>query len=268
MRSGRPLKRWRYVAAFGPDLMLCAGDAKIGPLRQRWWAVAERGAPLIERTSLGSAGGSLATTFARSPGSEAERPADCFVSSGGVEISLRIDDERSPVEPVEVVSMSGRGWIWTRKQAGLAASCTVDLRGHKREVDLEAVVDDTAGYHRRHTAWRWSTGVGRAASGERVAWNLVSGVHDAPTASERTLWVDGAPVEVGSARFADDLSEVETADGGSLAFSPWAAREHRLNAVLVRSAYRQPFGTFSGRLPGGLTLEEGYGVMEEHDVRW
>jgi hypothetical protein len=36
----------------------------------------------------------------------------------------------------------------------------------------------------------------------------------------------------------------------------------------VQSRYRQPFGTFSGRLPGGLELAAGYGVMEEHDVRW
>jgi hypothetical protein len=36
----------------------------------------------------------------------------------------------------------------------------------------------------------------------------------------------------------------------------------------VRSRYRQPFGTFSGALPGGIELADGYGVMEEHDVWW
>ena len=41
-RRGRPLKRWRYVGVFGPELMLCAGDARIGPVRQRWWAMVER----------------------------------------------------------------------------------------------------------------------------------------------------------------------------------------------------------------------------------
>ena len=33
-RDRRLLKRWRYVGAYGPQLMLCAGDAHIGPLRQ------------------------------------------------------------------------------------------------------------------------------------------------------------------------------------------------------------------------------------------
>ena len=36
----------------------------------------------------------------------------------------------------------------------------------------------------------------------------------------------------------------------------------------MRSRYRQPFGTFSGVLPNGVRLAEGYGVMEDHDVRW
>jgi hypothetical protein len=41
-----------------------------------------------------------------------------------------------------------------------------------------------------------------------------------------------------------------------------------VNLIVMRSRYRQPFGTFAGELPGGLRLAEGYGVMEEHDVRW
>jgi hypothetical protein len=40
-----------------------------------------------------------------------------------------------------------------------------------------------------------------------------------------------------------------------------------MNMVLMRSDYRQPFGTFAGTLPG-IELAEGYGVMETHDVWW
>ena len=36
----------------------------------------------------------------------------------------------------------------------------------------------------------------------------------------------------------------------------------------MRSSYAQPFGTFTGELPGGLRLAEGFGVMERHDVHW
>src|SRR2546423_6598119 len=56
VRRGRPLKRWRYLGFYGPELMLCAGDVHVGPLRQQFWAVVEPGQPLRERTSLRSAG--------------------------------------------------------------------------------------------------------------------------------------------------------------------------------------------------------------------
>jgi hypothetical protein len=139
----------------------------------------------------------------------------------------------------------------------------VSVGGRTFEVDGEdGFVDESAGYHARHTAWRWSAGVGRAADGRRVAWNLVDGVHDG-TASERTVWIDGEPREVPAQEFAPDLSRV-----GGLEFREWSARESRVNLVVMRNRYRQPFGEFSGELPCGLRLAEGYGVMEEHDVVW
>src|SRR4051812_20847236 len=56
VRRGRPLKRWHYIGFYGPEVMLCAGDVRVGFLRQQFWAVAERGRPLREQTSLRSAG--------------------------------------------------------------------------------------------------------------------------------------------------------------------------------------------------------------------
>jgi hypothetical protein len=38
-----------------------------------------------------------------------------------------------------------------------------------------------------------------------VGWNLVSGVHDAPRASERTVWLDGAAHEVAPVTFSGGL---------------------------------------------------------------
>ena len=106
-------------------------------------------------------------------------------------------------------------------------------------------------------------GLGWGEGGERVAWNLVEGVHDGPEASERTVWVDGEPREVGPQPFARDLSAV-----GGLRFTAWSAREDDTNRLVVRSRYRQPFGTFAGELPGRPRLASGQGVMEWHDARW
>jgi Protein of unknown function (DUF2804) len=161
------------------------------------------------------------------------------------------------------VCPSGRSYAWTRKQGGIRAAGTIALDGEPRPFEARAVIDDTAAYYERHTSWRWSAGVGVARDGRGVAWNLVSGVNDPPQGSERTVWVDGDPREVEPVAFADDLSYV-----GALRFSAEAVRERRENLVLLRSTYRQPFGTFSGELPGGVELAEGYGVMEDHDVYW
>ena len=51
-------------------------------------------------------------------------------------------------------------------------------------------------------------------------------------------------------------------------FAAEAVRERRDNLVVVRSDYRQPFGTFAGSLPGVGAVSGGLGVMEHHVARW
>ena len=154
VRGGRPLKRWRYVGAYGPELMLCSITGRIGVVPFSWWAVWDG-----ERLREGRRGLKLEV-------------------SGGAEI--------------EVVSPHGRQYAWTRKRVARVRGSFGELAG---------IVDESAGYHARHTAWRWSAGVGTLVSGEPVAWNLVDGIHDAPEASERTVWVAGEPHEVGPVAF-------------------------------------------------------------------
>jgi Protein of unknown function (DUF2804) len=229
-------KRWRWVGVFSPELMLCVGDARVGPLRRRWWAIALPDGTVRE----GRRGVELTPGRAR--------------VSGVFDLTL---DENQGVE-VRSTTPAGNS-IWTRKQGGIAARGAV--YGH--EIEGRAIVDDSDGRHDRHTAWRWSAGIGAAEDGSPVAWNLVDGIHDAPEASERRVWHDGEPVEVGPVEFAPDLSRV-----GGLVFTPWAVRRENVNLIVIRSYYRQPFGTFSGALPDGTGLREAYGVMEEHDALW
>ena len=253
-RAGRPLKRWRYVGVYTPELMLCVGDARVGPVPQRFWAVALPGGELRERTTFGAGGVALDGSAVR-------------VEAPGVRIELAL--EESP--GVEVVSpVNERGaYIWTRKQACVPVRGTVELDGARHAIEGDAgFVDDSAGYHARHTTWRWSAGIGTAVDGRPLGWNLVTGLHDAVTASERTLWVAGETIETGPARFAEDLSSIEIDGGGELRFDEWSRREHSTNALVMRSRYSQPFGSFSGTLPGGIQLAQGYGVMETHDVHW
>ena len=214
LRGGRPLKRWSYVGAYGPDLMLCAARGRIGLVPFSWWAVWD---------------------------------GELREGTGRLDVEIRGGAE------IEVVSPHGDQYIWTRKY-----EASVRFAGH----ELRGIVDQSAGYHARHTAWHWSAGVGTLVTGEPVAWNLVDGVHDAPEASERTVWVAGEPREVPPVRF-DGLSGV-----AGLRFEAVATRAARENYLVVRSDYEQPFGRFSGELPGAGELREGWGVMERHDVVW
>lgn len=236
--SGRPRKSWRWIGVLGPEFMLCAARAQIGPLRRRWWALALPDGSLREGRRVRIQGSRISID-----------------GLGELDVHER--------EPVETLSPHGRGWIWTAKQADVPVTGVLDLGGGRIDVSARGVVDDSAGYHARHTAWKWSAGVGVTGDGRRVGWNLVAGVHDDPEASERTVWVDGEPRHVPPVEFAPDLSAV-----GGLEFRAWAMREENVNLLLLRNRYRQPFGEFSGELPGGLRLARGWGVMEEHDVRW
>ena len=250
-RGSRPLKRWRYVGVYGPDLMICVGSVRIGPFRQEFWAVWDRGAGrLHERTRRGNRTVGLPEGRVR-------------VRDGEVRIELELAEGPG----VETVCPSGASYAWTRKQGGIGATGTVDVGAGARYIDSRAVVDDTAGYHARHTCWHWSAGVGVATDGRPVAWNLVEGVNDPATSSERTVWVDGVAEEPPPSDFAADLGRVD-----GLVFHQESVRERNENYGLLRSRYRQPFGTFAGRLPAadgaGAELAEGYGVMERHDAFW
>jgi hypothetical protein len=233
-------KLWRWVGVFSPELMLCAGDAQVGPLPRRWWAVALPDGTLHEgRRGVRMLRGWL-----------------------GVRNVMGIALDEGP--GVEVTSETpDLHYIWTRKQGGVPARGRVQIEGRTYDIEARAIIDESLGFHDRRTRWFWCAGVGTAEDGSPVAWNLVDGIHDAEWGSERRVWRDGQPVEVAPVKFAPDLSRV-----GALAFTPWAEREDNVNLLVIRSHYRQPFGTFAGELPDGTRLREGYGVMEEHDALW
>jgi len=244
----RPLKRWRYVGVYGPDAMLCAADVAIAGLGQQFWAVWDR-ARLRERTVIRPT----------RPRPVSVPDGRLIVRDGDVEIDLTLVDDG---EAVEVASPHGRSFIWTRKQP-VRARGTVRIAGRAIPVDAPGLIDDSAGYHARNTAWEWSAGGGTSAAGERVVWNLVTGVHDGAQVSERTVWVDGVARAVAPVAFSPALDAV-----GGLRFAEEARRARRDELLVFASDYVQPFGSFAGTLPGGVELRDGFGVMERHTARW
>jgi hypothetical protein len=254
LRGGRPLKRWRYVAAFADELMLCAAVAAVGPGRSSWWAVWDR-----ERGILAEHTRTIGPALVRFGDGGRVR-----VSDRGVTIDIAIDEGAA----VDSVNAHGAQYVWTRKQAGRPCRGRVVVDGRAIDLDGLAIVDDTAGYHARETEWWWSAGVGRDAGGAAVGWNLVTGVNDGATCSERSIWSAAGAREVGPVTFAPGLEEVSFSEGGRLSFESEAIRSRRDRLLVVRSDYRQPFGRFSGSLPGVGRLDGALGVMEHHIARW
>ena len=251
VRDGRPLKRWRYVGVYGADLMLCAGTVRVAGVPQCFWAVWDRGTRVLrERTRLGPARGRVVV-----------REDAVRVRDDGVRIELALEEAGAPVA---VTSRHGRSTIWTRKRPVLARG-TVVLDGRIVEVEARGLADESAGHHARETAWDWCAGVGHTGDGRALVWNLVAGVHDARRGSERTVWVDGVAHEVDPVAFSAALDAA-----GDLRFAAEAERRRhdRVAFGLLESEYRQPFGAFSGTLPGGIAVASGQGVMERHRARW
>lgn len=251
-RDGQLRKRWRYVAAFGDDMMLCAARVQVGPFGQTFWVAWDRRARRrLAHTSL-------------RPGRREVTMVGPAVEIGarGLRARLRLGESA----PVEAICPSGSGWGWTRKRAGMPVTGTVEAGGRRWDLSGRGVDDESAGYHRRHTSWRWSAGVGRAEDGRPVAWNLVDGINDPPASSERAIWIEDEPVEPTPVRF-HGLEAIEFDDGARLGFAGECERSRSDNLLLIRSTYRLRFGTFSGRL-GSVRLAEGLGVMEQHEALW
>jgi hypothetical protein len=249
---GQNRKRWRYIGVFAPELMLCAARAQVGPLGQAFWVLWDRhDRRRVDRTSFRPGSGEVTMD-----GNRLE------IEARGLRASLRLGE----AAPIESICRSGSGWGWTRKRAGVPVSGTIETDDRRWGVDALAVDDESAGYHRRHTSWRWSAGVGSAKDGRAVAWNLVEGINDPPRDSERAIWVDGEPYEPAPASFQGEAG-IEFSSGARLCFEEECERARNENLLLVSSRYRHRFCRFHGSLDG-LDLSEGLGVVEDHDARW
>jgi hypothetical protein len=256
-RGGRRLKQWRYVAVFAEQFLLCAARVQVGPLGQTFWVIWDREERrLHEHTRL---------RLPSARGEVWEEEGVTHVMAGSeIRARLRIGEGQW----VEAVCPTPEGeYVWTRKRADVPVECDVRAAGKRWRLEARGMEDQSAGYHPRHTVWSWSSGVGRLEDGRSVGWNLVSGINDPPQRSERAIWIDGQPSEPGPVEF-EQLDAISFDDGSRLSFSAETERSRTENKLTVRYTYRQPFGEFTGSLPGGLRLAGGRGVMEHHDAHW
>lgn len=266
-------KRWRYVGVFCEAFLLCAARAQVGPFGQTFWAVADRETGEMHERTVKRAPLTRGEVWSeRAQGGHweigsGEPGVVTLIDAGEVRAELRIGEGRWAESVCPARGEGEGGYVWTRKRIA-PVECEIALPGGRSfKRAAFGIEDESAGYHPRHTVWQWSAGVGLAADGRPVGWNLVSGVNDPPERSERAIWIEGEPYEPAPVSFADDLSGIGFEGGERLAFTTEAERRAEENLGLIKFKYRQPFGTFSGSLDG-IELAEAYGVMEHHDALW
>ena len=271
-RNGVLRKQWRYVAAFAEPFHVCAARVQVGPLGQTFWAIVDRErGEILENTKLrlpGARGEVFREREGGGPAPNLGRANDAglvdHIATKQVRVRLRVGEGRwaESINPAP-----DENYVWTRKRCDVPIHCHVRFGDREWKLDARGVEDESAGYHPHHTVWSWSAGVGTTRDGRSVGWNLVEGINDPEARSERAIWLDGEPTEPGPVRF-EELDAIAFDDGARLEFACDRERRAAQKLPLVSYEYRQPFGAFTGTLPGGIELASGLGVMEFHDAHW
>ncbi|HKR62019.1 MAG TPA: DUF2804 family protein [Pyrinomonadaceae bacterium] len=199
-RSGQLRKSWHYVSFWSRELSFCAAQVKVGPLQQEYWGIWDRAAGQFRQASH---------IF----GSQLQlQPNRVQVVDGDVRIYVAFENCVS----FEVYRPAGSAYIWSHKDYSREARGTVQYGNTRREVTGVMFVDVNAGYHERHTSWRWAAGAGLDQQGRLIAFNAITGLFDTPNQSERTVWIQDSAREVGPNSFSPDLSTVSFAEGRQL----------------------------------------------------
>lgn len=161
----------------------------------------------------------------------------------------------------------------TVKSSALEVKGTATAGGQSfRLDDGVASFDYSNGLLARDTEWRWASAHSRA-----VGFNLQHGYFGN---YENVLWLDGALIPLGQARFEFDAKQplapwhVSTDDGLlDLTFQPEGARQESKNLLVAASYYIQPIGTFNGTVKAApdappRRVDQLVGVTEDHRSRW
>ena len=203
-----------------------------------------------------------------------------------VEVNLTLDSAPAPMLTAINELDAGRPLAHsTVKGAAMPAWGTVTVHGPAGPTvfSLDGGLggwDYTNGQLPRHTSWRWAFATGRLADNRTFGINLVSDFSGlGETAAENALWVDGRlipitePARIIINEMAPDKGWYVLTDDGAvhLRFVPVAEHSEALNLGLLRSAFRQPVGHFTGHVTidgERVAIDRLVGVVEDQDILW
>lgn len=145
--------------------------------------------------------------------------------------------------------------------------------------DAYGLVDIHKGYYPYVMKWYWATAGGYRDDGTLLGFNLTNNqVRDQRAYNENGLWVDGKLHLLPPVRFegvstkVSETWQINDEEGRvSLTFQPEVFRFVDVQALVLRSRYRGPYGTFSGWIKDdeGRTheIEQFFGMCEDFYLR-
>ena len=141
------------------------------------------------------------------------------------------------------------------------------------------LIDIHKGYYPFVMKWHWATGGGYDADGRLTGLNLTDNqVKDQDAFNENCLWIDGRIHLLPPVKFTFNSKDLyhpwmirDQHGRVDLTFTPEVIRTVDINALIMRSRYRGPFGKFSGRLrtvEGQIvTVDHHFGMCEDFYLR-
>ncbi|MDB4957402.1 MAG: hypothetical protein JWO36_4971 [Myxococcales bacterium] len=117
--------------------------------------------------------------------------------------------------------------------------------------DALALLDDHKGYYPYVMRWDWVTSATHDTRGRALGFNLTHNqCRDPDRFNENCAWIGDQIGRLPAVTFErGDLWRIRDREGRvDLTFEPTVPGDVRLNAIVVESRYRGPFGRFTGRL--------------------
>ncbi|HWO25053.1 MAG TPA: DUF2804 domain-containing protein [Kofleriaceae bacterium] len=296
------LKEWQAVQIASPDLFVNVAlfDAKLLQLLQVKIYDRARGQKHLHERQLRPGAFRIADQLVDSSNAYRDRKSalrfDNRLGAGRIEVEIDLQARR------DCPRITGRLVLHTDRGASqivsLPLSGEIGMYSHKGmfPVDGELTIgadtyqltaqgvvgllDDHKGYYPYVMSWDWVTSANRDGRGRALGFNLTRNqCRDPETFNENCAWIDdrigrlpAVTVERDRPRQEGERWRIRDRDGRvDLQFEPTVPGDVRINALVIESRYRGPFGRFTGRLePEGLepiAVEDWFGMGEEFWLR-
>jgi hypothetical protein len=279
-------EQWFFVVALFDAKLMALAQLKAYDREQRRKYLFERQLPgwalraprnLLDSSMRWAGGGASMTFVNRLAAGEIDVAIELPADAERPAISGKLTAHADGCEP-EVVCIpfaDNRGMYSHKGCLALDGELSIgDRRVRFAPADSFLLMDDHKGYYPRIMRWDWVTGAGFDGSGRRIGLNLTRNDSiDPDRYNENCVWVDGRVKLLPAVKFrrrpelVPEIWEIRDRAGDvEVDFEIELDGHVRVNAVVIESRYRGPFGRLRGHVRSGgerIELDGLFGMGED-----